>query len=158
MAAYYVDKPNIKILGCVFYEKPPQLRAKPVCRCRETNRGCGAMLRLRAAAAASLAGFTRAGATFGGLTPLARRSPFGALRSLTVRALAPPRIDEGKLPAGRKEAPPLLATSDVELPTGVFGIAVFAAHQIATLPNAPARFSSERRESAERRASAHEAR
>ena len=75
------------------------------------------MLRLRAAAAASLAGFTRAGATLGGLTPLARRSPLGALRSLTVRALAPPRIDGGKLPAGRKEAPLLLATGAIILAT-----------------------------------------
>jgi hypothetical protein len=75
------------------------------------------MLRLRAAAAASLAGFTRAGATLGGLTPLARRSLLEALRSLTVRALAPPRVDGGKLPAARKEAPLLLATGAIILAT-----------------------------------------
>ena len=75
------------------------------------------MLRLRVVAAASLAGFTRAGATLGGLMPLACSSPLGALRSLTVRALAPPRIDGGKLPAGRKGAPLLLATGAIILAT-----------------------------------------
>ena len=106
MAAYYVDKPNMKILGCLFIKKTSAAQRRTcVSVPRNEPRDCGAMLRLRAAAAASLAGFTRAGATLGGLTPLARRSPLGALRSLTVRALAPPRIDGGKLPAGRKAAP-----------------------------------------------------
>ena len=69
------------------------------------------MLRLRAAAAASLAGFTRAGATLGGLD---------SRRSLAARCsgrCAPPRIDGGKLPAGRKEAPLLLATGAIILAT-----------------------------------------